>query len=175
MSLYAPVESWHVPSNVLPDSLSAMAPDGRQGNEGLALWLGQVENATAAITHVVTLPSRWVAKRPDLLQVAPAAFSALLDFAEPLGVSLVGQIHSHPGTFVDLSQVDRRFGISAPYYLSVVAPYYAQHQATTWMDCGVHQFLPGRGFRRLSIHEIQTRIHVHKDKHATNIALGGKS
>lgn len=173
MSLYTPVERWRVPSNVLRESITTMAADGRRGNEGIVLWLGRVNAEEATVTHLVTLPERWVRKTPQYLEVAPDALSALIDIAEPLEVSLVGQIHSHPGTFVDLSIPDRRYGISAPYYLSVVAPYYAQQPETQWDECGVHQFLPGTGFLRLSEEEVRKRVLVTKTCRATTIALGG--
>ena len=172
MSLYEPVQRWCVPSNLLPESIATMAPDGRMGNEGMVLWLGHLGNKEATITHLVTLPNRWITKRPDYLQVAPTALNALLDRAAPLGVSLIGQIHSHPGTFVDLSLPDRRYGISAPYYLSVVAPHYAQRQNTTWNDCGIHQFIPGLGFRRFSSREVLERIVVLSHAQVERIQLG---
>ncbi len=171
MSLYTPIERWNIPSNALPDSINAMASDGRHGNEGIVLWLGHVTGEEATITHLVTLPERWVRKTPQYLEVSPDALSALLDIAEPLEVSLLGQIHSHPGTYVDLSIPDRRYGISAPYYLSVVAPYYAQRPETQWAECGVHQYMPGFGFNRLSQREIPQRVRVIETLRATSIAL----
>lgn len=172
MSLYTPVIRWCFPENALADSIAAMARDGRQGNEGLVLWLGCITGEAATITHLVTLPDRWITKRPNVLHVAPAALSALVDFAEPLDVSLVGQIHSHPGTFVDLSPADRQYGINAPYYLSVVAPHYAQRPGTTWGECGVHEFLPSTGFRRLQPGEAYERIRILPKCHAPCIILG---
>lgn len=173
MSLYEPIEQWNMPRNVLADSISAMAPDGRRGNEGIVLWLGRVSEQEATVTHLVTLPDRWVRKRPDYLEVAPETLNTLLDVAEPLEVSLVGQIHSHPGTYIDLSIPDRRYGISAPYFLSVVAPHYAQQPNTGWADCGVHQFLPRVGFCRLSREEVHRRMNVVETLRATTIVLGG--
>lgn len=172
MSLYQPIDHWQMPSNTLSDSVSAMAPDGRQGNEGLVLWLGQMADNNATITHLATVPDRWIEKHPKFLRVAPAALNALVDFSEPLGISLIGQIHSHPGTFVDLSATDRSFGISAPYYLSVVAPYYAQRPNTAWQECGIHQYLPGIGFRRLASSEVLERIRVLANSRAVAISLG---
>lgn len=172
MSLYTPIERWTIPGNLLQESIAAMAADGKRGNEGIVLWLGGVSGEEVTITHLVTLPERWVHKTPRYLEVAPEALSALIDVAEPIEVSLVGQIHSHPGTYVDLSIPDRRYGISAPYYLSVVAPHYAQWPQTQWADCGVHQFVPGDGFRRLSSEEVCRRVNVTGVIRATRIVLG---
>ena len=55
---------------------------------------------------------------------------------------LVGQIHSHDRSYgVDLSWVDIKYGLSVPYYLSVVAPDYALNPETVWDDCGTHIYL----------------------------------
>ena len=172
MSLYAPIERWNMPANVLSDSIAAMADDGKRGNEGIVLWLGQITGHEATITHLVTLPEYWTRKYPDYLEVSAEALNVLADVAETLDVSLVGQIHSHPGTYIDLSIPDRRFGISAPYYLSVVAPHYAQRPDTSWVDCGLHQFRSGMGFCRLSSAETNRRLNVTGTLHAKPIALG---
>ena len=53
---------------------------------------------------------------------------------------------------------DRNFGIRVPYFLSLVAPDYAQRPDTRLEDCGVHVFEPGTGFRRLPPSEVARRI-----------------
>ena len=71
---------------------------------------------------------------------------------------LIGQIHSHPpGCGVDLSHADKRYGISVPGYLSVVAPDFAQRPDTPMAACGFHIFEQG-DWRRLAAHEVQTRV-----------------
>lgn len=172
MSLYEEISEWRMPANTLPASLEAMAADGLHGNEGIVMWLGRAELGIATITHLVIFAEHLLRKRPDFLEVPPDTLNRLADIAEPLEVSLIGQIHSHPGTFTDLSIPDRRYGISAPYYLSVVAPHYAQDPATDWPQCGVHQFVPRVGFRRLTIEEVEHRIAVLTSTIAERIVLG---
>jgi proteasome lid subunit RPN8/RPN11 len=135
-----------------------MEKDGANGNEGIVFWLGKHLGDVAIITHVLTLDERWLWKTPNFLQVSTDGMSALADEAERHEVVLVGQIHSHPGNYVDLSMADRRFGISAPYYLSVVAPHFAQDPSSSWRDCGVHVYERAHGFRRLSPDEVRRSV-----------------
>jgi hypothetical protein len=175
MSLYDSVNHWNVPADLLPESIRAMAPDGARGNEGFAFWLGSSGADTATISHLVTLSDDWVVKRPDYLQIAEEGISQLANVADRLGVFIVGQIHSHPGTFVDLSPVDRKYGFSVPYFLSVVAPYYAQKPQTTWSECGIHVYDRGCGFRRLPPYESKSAISVQDGRHiAERMHLGRK-
>jgi proteasome lid subunit RPN8/RPN11 len=161
MSFYPPVESWTLPRGTLEASLDEMAIDGRLDREGVALWLGKREGGAAAVSHVVILRGRGVAKRRDLLEISADLLNDVTDVAIDLGVMLVGQIHSHaPGYGTDLSLTDRRCGIMVSDYLSVVAPDFALRPDTLITDCGVHVYVTGRGYRRLSSAEVSRRINV---------------
>lgn len=171
MNVYQPVARWRVPGDLLPKSLELMRDDGARGCEGIGLWLGVTASDEATITHLVEVPEIWVEKRPDFLCVSEIAFAALGDICERDGCYLVGQIHSHPGDFVDLSYADREYGIQAPYFFSVVAPHYAQRPRTAWNDCGVHQFLPGAGFQRFDRAEILRRVVVDRSRSVQVVTL----
>jgi proteasome lid subunit RPN8/RPN11 len=160
MSLYDPVDHWHLPNSVLPDSIAEMAPDGKRGCEGIVLWLGTVRQRIATVTHLVGLHGPQVVKWPDHLRISPDLFNKVTNYCERVGATLIGQIHSHPGTFIDLSEADKRYGISAPHFLSVVAPHYAQRPQTEWSHCGVHVFDASAGFVRLSRQQVGERIHT---------------
>jgi proteasome lid subunit RPN8/RPN11 len=90
-----------------------------------------------------------------------------------MDIVLIGQIHSHPGTFVDLSLVDIKYGMTTPHYLSVVAPHYAQDLRSEWGDCGVHVYEPPHGFRRMHTAEVRKRIGVMAGVTALLTRLGG--
>jgi proteasome lid subunit RPN8/RPN11 len=158
VSLYEPIEQWVMPPNVLADSLTEMVPDGQAGCEGIVLWLGTVESGAAAVKHLVGLAGPGVVKHPDHLRVSPDLLNEVSQFAEARSLMLVGQIHSHPGTDVRLSPTDLRYGISAPYFLSVVAPHYAQDPSTRWSDCGVNIYVPKKGFLRMAKDEVSRRV-----------------
>jgi len=174
-TLYEPVDVWRVPDCLLRDSIAEMAADGLRGCEGIVLWLGAIAERAAKITHMVGLTGSGIEKRPDFLRIHPDLFNAVAAFAERMDVVLIGQIHSHPGTFVDLSLVDIKYGVTTPHYLSVVAPHYAQDPRSEWRDCGVHINEPRRGFRRMHAAEVLTRIDVIAGTAAPLMRLDGSS
>lgn len=159
-AFFPPVARWHLPEDVVRGSLAELAQDGEQGNEGVALWLGRRQGGAAEVTHLVVLRGPGVRKGPGLLRIEPWLLNEVTDRAIELAVSLVGQIHSHGRDWVDLSPTDRADGIAVPYYLSVIAPWFALRPGTGIADCGVHVFEPCAGWRRLSMSETQARLWV---------------
>ncbi|MGH7271031.1 MAG: hypothetical protein ACREJ3_11425 [Polyangiaceae bacterium] len=155
------IESWQLPRAALVASLDEMARDGRDGNEGIAFWLGRRTGGVASISHVVCLRGNDVVREPAHLHVGAGTLNDVADLAIEHGVSIVGQIHSHGPYFgVDLSVTDRRYGIAVPHFLSVVAPDYALRPGTRIEDCGVHVFEAGAGYRRLDVGESVARVLV---------------
>ncbi|MCI0464147.1 MAG: hypothetical protein L0Z62_45010 [Gemmataceae bacterium] len=174
MTFFGPVKTWRIPEPALAASLQEMARDGALGDEGVALWLGRRGGGEAEVTHVVALRGPGVIKRPDQLVIQPSLVNEVTDLAIELGVVLVGQIHSHGELFgTDLSYADRTFGITVPYFLSLVAPDYALRPRTRLEECGVHVFEPGHGFRRLSVPEVAQRLHLIPDASTRVLTVGG--
>lgn len=173
MSLYEPVERWSVPESLIAMSIQEMAPDGLKGCEGIVLWLGRVSGGVATVQHLVGLTGPLILKLPDHLRIDPDLFNQVAQFSEARDLTLVGQIHSHPGTFVDLSYADITYGVSAPHYLSVVAPHFAQDSGSRWKDCGVHVYEAKRGFRRLRADEVAKRIQRSQVADVPLTRLGG--
>lgn len=150
---------WRVPMVALKVSLAEMAPDGALGREGVALWLGRRAAGIAYVTHVVGLRGAGVVKRTDHLSISAELLDDVTDIAIEHGVYLVGQIHSHPGAWVDLSDADKLYGIQARGYLSVVAPHFARDPLTRPDACGFHVF-DGRCWRRLGAWERPWRVAI---------------
>ena len=149
MSLYPKISKWLVPSALLSESLSEMSIDGAEGNEGVCLWLGlrDEESETAIVSHAVRLRGPGIKKMPAQIQIRPELMREIHEVARGLARILVGQIHSHGTAYgVRLSYVDITYGISVPFYLSVVAPHYALESETKWDDCGCHVYLPKKGY-----------------------------
>jgi hypothetical protein len=148
---------WLLPKALLADSLTIMKPHGAVGNEGIALWFGSADSSCAKITHLVELAGPGFKTAPQQMHLSLRAMSTLTNLAEQLGVILIGQIHSHPGRYLDLSNVDKEHGIRSPDYLSVVCPFYAQRKLSGIEECGVHVF-EDRNYRRMSQDEISLRL-----------------
>lgn len=175
MSFFTPVITWTLPESILSESCREMARDGAEGNEGVALWLGRRWGGQAEVTHLIVLRGPGVVKRPDQLVIRPGLLNEVTDHAIELGVTLVGQIHSHGELFgTDLSYADHTLGIKVPYYLSLVAPDFAVRPVTRLEDCGIHVFEPGTGFRRLSAAEAGRRIKLVPSPPAHLVTIGGR-
>ena len=150
--------TWYLPKDLLGTSIDIMRPHGARGNEGLALWLGTSDDAQrVTVTHAIEVYGSGFVTAPLQMRLSLRAMATLTDLADRLGRYLVGQIHSHPENFTDLSVVDKELGIRVPDYLSVVCPYYAQRSDVTLSDCGLHMF-EGRKYRRLSYAEISRQV-----------------
>jgi hypothetical protein len=173
MIFFTPVHTWRIPESAFAASFKEMARDGIHGNEGVALWLGKRGGGKAEVTHVVALRGPGVTKRPDQLVIDSALVNDVTDLTIELDVVLVGQIHSHGELYgTNLSYADRTYGISVPYYLSLVAPDYALRPKTRVEDCGIHVFEPGSGFRRLSAGEVGQRIELVSSSHVPVLTVG---
>ncbi len=169
---FSQVEMWHIRAAAIVDSLTDMAIDGRNGNEGIVLWLGRDIDEIAEVTHLVRLRGPKVEKLPDLINIHPDLLNDVADIAIANKVRMVGQVHSHgPGYSLDLSPTDREYGIQAPSYLSVVAPDYGSTTAPfqTW---GIHVFIDS-AYRRLPAHEVQRRIQINAGPRLPFLTVGG--
>jgi proteasome lid subunit RPN8/RPN11 len=82
----------------------------------------------------------------------------LTDVLDQEKLVLVGQVHGHPGEFIDLSEVDRAMGFRVPGFLSIVAPYYGTRRDTPLDQCGFHEFGAGAQYHRLSRDQVGLRI-----------------
>lgn len=158
------LDSWLLPPDLISRSVTIMRPNGRRGCEGLALWLGRMAGRCAEVTHAVDMHGPGFSAAPLQLQLSHRALIRLTDLCGELDLFLIGQIHSHPGLFLDLSLADCTYGIRRQDYLSLVCPYYAQHDTTILKQCGVHVFDAG-SYRRLPNGEVDRRIQL--SEHST--------
>jgi len=156
-TFFPEVKSWRLPVDVLNKAHAEFGFDGAAGNEGIMLWMGR-RAEIVEVTHVVALRGPHIYKAPDLLVLAPELLNEVTDEAIRLGITLVGQIHSHPQNFLNLSPTDRDYGISVPGFLSIVAPHYGFIRPSKLSDYGVHTFEQGTGYRRMTTDEICHRI-----------------
>lgn len=166
---------WELPNYVWKQSFEDMARDGAVGREGVALWLGQIDDDVAVATQVVLLRGPGVLKRPNQLAISADLMNLVSDEALERGLILVGQVHSHgPFASTDLSYPDRHLGITEPGYLSLVAPNFATNHDTQLHDCGVHVHEGQSGWRRLSESELSRRFHQSIREPISPLIVGGE-
>jgi len=159
MTFFPSINKWFIPFAALEESRRDMANQGKKGNEATCLWLGTKSDGQAHISHIVLLRGDGIECRPQNVIISPDLLSDIHDRAIDLELVLIGQIHTHgPFYGTDLSPVDHRYGIRAPYFLSIVCPDYGKRESTLITECGIHVYFPDRGYRRLSSSEIDRRI-----------------
>jgi hypothetical protein len=172
-SYFPQITAWRIPETAIPDLLAEMAIDGREGNEGIVLFLGRDDLTVSEVTHLVRLRGPGIRKRAWQITIQANLLNDVTDVAIEHNVRLVGQVHSHgPGYGLDLSPTDRLYGIKTPYYLSLVAPDYALSSAPI-QRWGVHVFLEEQGYARLNSHEVSQRIQLFPTKRIPFLTVGG--
>lgn len=176
MNFFPKINRWTIPTNALEQSIADMAADGRNGNEGTCFWLGQRGRAEAEISDVFFLRGGGVRKSPRNVRVSAELMREVHERAQELGLILLGQIHSHSALCgVDMSASDHAFGISVPFFLSIICPNYAQNPMTTIRECGVHVFLPGKGYVRLSEEQVERKMLFVPGQMARTSIIGEKA
>jgi hypothetical protein len=171
-SYFSQIETWEIPETAIADTLEEMAIDGRDGNEGVVLFLGRDRGAVAEVTHLVKLRGPGIEKYPWRINIDAALINDVTDVAIENKVRLIGQVHSHgPGYGLDLSPTDKAYGIRTPYYLSLVAPDYAL-SAAPLQKWGVHVFMEKQGWIRLRAPEADRRLQSVPNSHAAVITVG---
>jgi hypothetical protein len=170
---FSEIETWRIPESAIADALAEMSIDGRDGNEGIALFLGQDnDDGDAEVTHLVKLRGPGLKKRPAQINIDAALLNEVTDVAIENKVRLLGQVHSHgPGYGIALSRTDRVYGIKTPYYLSLVAPDYGLSAAPI-QRWGVHVFREQQGYVQLSAVEADRRIQLVPDMDVYVITVG---
>ena len=173
MNYFEPIKAWYIPEYAIKESFREMARDGKKGNEGITLWLGKRKRNKAMVSHLVILRGPGVIKKPNFLRIESWLLNKITDVTIDLGISIIGQIHSHGSRYgINLSFTDRVYGISVPYYLSIVAPAYAMKKNTLITECGVHIFKKDIGYCRLTNHEVAKRIIIIPNGKTPQIVVG---
>ena len=126
-----------------------LALDGTAGNEGIVLWLGALCESEANASQLILLRGTGVTKCPHFVRITDELLNDVTEIAVKLGLTLVGQAHSHaPGLGDRLSPTDRHYGVAFPWYLSIVVPNFASSRSLLPDDCGIYICDERRIFRR---------------------------
>ena len=134
--------------------------DRHEAHEGIAYWAGRRAGGETFITTCIAPAATTTRGSFDTSAHTNAIVVMYLSSAR---LELIGQVHSHPGRFVDHSDGDDDRALM-PYegFLSIVVPHYARRGMRPLTICGVHVF-DKSCFRRLRKPEIETGFHVIDD------------
>lgn len=91
------------------------------------------------------------------------AVRIVLDRARALGLSIVGDVHTHPGTWVDLSEIDRAHPIEYRIgLLALVLPAFAEGPPSL-QGVGVHEYLGAGAWKMFDSADVPKRLILHED------------
>jgi len=144
----------------LLDRTAAVLRESRsraESHEGVVYWAGRRMGHECFITTFIAPTAHTTYGSFD---TTSAANAKVIMYLAKSGLELIGQVHSHPGPYVDHSDGDDERALM-PYegFYSVVVPTYASQGMRPLTTCGVHVFENSR-FRRLSNAEILARFHI---------------
>ncbi len=148
-----------LPSTVIRESgeylRQSRGPDGP--HEGVLYWAG-ISAADIWVVTTIILPSARTTR--GSFRTTAKTNADVVGFLADHELVLLGQVHSHPGSFVDHSEGDI-VGALMPYqsFLSVVVPNYACDGLLPLHGLGVHRFDQGE-FQQLSEIEIKKTMVV---------------
>jgi hypothetical protein len=102
--------------------------------------------------------------RPDArltrgsFRTTPEANAEVIAFLSDRGLAMVGQVHTHPGEWVDHSEGDDEDAfMPTENYISIVVPTYCRRGMLPIGRCGVHRY-EGRRFRRITGEELRASV-----------------
>jgi hypothetical protein len=156
-------EGSELPSLFLPEAVVAeterlLQTYGEGDDQEGIVYLGGLELPDRTVALSALSPkarTTWGSFRTDV-EANTDVVRALIG----LGLSLVGQVHSHPGDWVDHSDGDDEGAlVRFRGYWSVVVPSFSKNGMRPLRRCGVHVFLDGC-FRRLTETAIERSVRV---------------
>ena len=151
-----------VSTRLLDRTAEALRQSGHHSkpHEGVAYWAGRRTANEYFITTCVVPEARTTRGSFETSSLSNAKVIAYLARA---GLELLGQVHSHPGSFVGHSDGDDKLALM-PYdgFLSIIVPNYARKGMRPLKTCGIHIFQQS-SFRRLEDWEIESHFRITED------------
>jgi proteasome lid subunit RPN8/RPN11 len=116
--------------------------DERSDHEGIVFLLGHQLDELTIFTSCLA-PNAETTR--GSVHCSTAQMAEAIDAARAAGLSLLGQVHSHPKDWVEHSVGDDSM-VFMPYenMLSIVAPWYGRTGLRPLASVGVHQYQDGR-------------------------------
>src|SRR4051812_44961182 len=157
-----------IPSGVIAGTHAHLAAAGRQGVEGLVLWVGTIAEDVFKVAEFI-VPKQY-GQRGDhglLVSVPPEELHKINLWLYKSGYRLIAQVHSHP-TEAYHSEVDDRFAIATRLgSYSLVVPDFAVRPFSL-SDCAVYRltkpplwrFSRSPKWKRMKTGEVCHRIRV---------------
>ena len=131
----ADVQKVRIDAHVVRSTLGALQRCGKQGAEGLVLWLGQIEGEAAHISQAIMPPQEPIRNESGVGYFVDGKILFELNQAlAETGLRLIAQVHSHPSEAYHSAADDRYAIVTAEGGLSLVVPNFgwAPFDPTIW-------------------------------------------
>jgi proteasome lid subunit RPN8/RPN11 len=128
-----------------------------QPTEKVVYWAGIKRPDVCTATTVIRPAARLTR---GSFRTTPEANAEVIAFLSDRGLALVGQVHTHPGPWVDHSGGDDEDAfMPRENYISIVVPSYCRAGMLPIEHCGVHRY-EARTFRRITGDELHASVCV---------------
>ena len=125
--------------------------------EGLVYWAGIIDGEKYFINAAITPKTE--ASRYGILTTHDANAS-FVDFISDNDLVYIAQVHSHPSTWVDHSEVDNEeTAFRSEGLISIVVPCFSENGMLPLKQCGIHRYFID-GFKRLTIKYVQKHFKI---------------
>jgi len=151
--------TYTIPASVITNTREVLLIAGREGLEGVVLWIGQRRG-----THVEILSEyvpRQISYRSEhgvAVQIPDDEIALIIAWL-PEGLAVACRVHSHPGKAYHSSTDDVNALLSHAGAISIVVPHFARDDLRL-EHCSVNELDDDFRWRELTPRETQQRFHV---------------
>ena len=111
------------PSHLVGETLESLQLAGQRRCEGIVFWLGRRQRGAQCNVEEIYIPEHESAK--DFFRISPRAMIDFMNVVSRKRISLLAQVHSHPGPAFHSTADDRWAVVRHEGGLSLVVPDFA--------------------------------------------------
>jgi hypothetical protein len=154
------VNEVRAPKEVIADTQAHLREVGRKGLEGVALWAGKHTAGIFTVERAI-IPSQKAFRTEQglLYTVGPEELHRINVWLYENQMTLIAQIHSHPGAAYHSETDDSYPIVTTVGALSLVVPDFARAPFEL-ENCAVYRLFSGRGWVELSTTEAEQLIQI---------------
>lgn len=140
---------------------------GQESREALCVWAGDRKSQPWKVLEVVFLDDfPGVEGFARFHRVSREAVTALFRCLHQKNLQLIADVHSHPGSWVGLSDIDMEHPLEFRVgFLSLVLPSYAIPKPDIGA-VGVHEYIGNMEWKTLTAEAVLSRIKIQEVQHA---------
>jgi proteasome lid subunit RPN8/RPN11 len=149
--------AYHVPPSITTDTLTHLRC--YRTTEAVCFWLGAAGRQSTSSVSELWMPE--FTATPASYDIHPLEMLRLKAHLDEAHLSLLVQIHSHPGAAFHSSRDDGNAASPWPGFISIVVPDHGCISNGFWESVEVYELLGGAKWKHLSSNEKLGRFHEH--------------